>query len=434
MQVCLGCSQFIFVKETTLRKISTCAVGALASIAPLSVGHAATWQESIIHTFKDVAKGVRPAAALVADSAGNYYGTVYTGDVGGNGGVFELSPPASGQKAWGVKMLHKFDKAPGGQYPTNAPLTLDASGNIYGTTPQGSKNDAGVAFELIKPTSGNAWKEKVLVHFNGTFKGGTPYGGLVFGPGGNLYGTTGYGGTGGAGTVFMLSPDATQKSGWAETILYSFTNGTDGGYPYCVPVFDAAGNLYGTTLNGGNTANGVVFELSPPTNGTAWTETVIHSFDTAADGISPRIGLNFDEAGNLYGTTENGGTYDWGIAYELSPPSSPGGAWTESILHDFDFGTDGGNPSYSSILFYKGSIYGTTAQGGTSKAGIVWELTPPSGGGTPWTETIVHTFTGAPDGNEPEAGLTLGPNGTLLGTTFEGGTSTNYGTIFQLTK
>jgi uncharacterized repeat protein (TIGR03803 family) len=416
-----------------MRNARLCIAGALIASAPLAVCQAAAPQESVIYTFTNTAKGVRPAAGLIADSAGNLYGTTFTGEVGVDGAVFELSPPASGKTLWTMKELHHFDAAPRGRFPLTAVLSMDSSGNLYGTTPQGSRNDAGVAFKLTKPAGNGRWPETVLYHFKGTKDGGTSYGGIVFGPGGNLYGTTGFGGAAGAGTVFMLSPDSTQKSGWAETVLYSFTSGTDGGYPYSIPIFDAAGNLYGTTLNGGNAANGVVFELSPPTTGTAWTETVLHSFDSATDGISPRIGLTFDTKGNLYGTTENGGTYNWGIVYELSPPASGGTAWTESILHNFNFSTDGGNPGLSTLLFDKsGALYGTTEQGGTSKDGIIFKLTPPKNGGTSWTETTLHNFTGSPDGAEPQSGLIPGPNGTLIGTTYEGGNQYGYGTVYQL--
>jgi uncharacterized repeat protein (TIGR03803 family) len=419
-----------------MRASLTLLAGALAVMVPISPGHAGTPAESVIHIFDNTARGVRPAAGMIMDAAGDLFGMLYTGETGVNGGVFELTPKADG-RGWTERTLHRFGPDRGGKYPTSTVLTMGASGNLYGTTPQGGTNDAGVAFELIKPAGDGAWQEKVLYHFNGGRNGGTPYCGMVFGPGGNLYGTTGFGGAAGAGTVFMLSPDATKATGWAETVLYSFTNGADGGYPYSLPVFDAAGNLYGTAENGGTTANGVVFELSPPSAGGAWTETVLHSFGTGSDGATPRIALILDQAGNLYGTTNAGGAYNAGVVYELSPPATGESAWTEVTLHDFDFnpqgGVDGGDPSLSTLVFDKqGALYGTARVGGTGKNGIAFQLTPPAGGGAPWQETILHSFAGAPDGAQPEAGVVMGADGTLYGTTFGGGNAAGYGTVYKL--
>ncbi len=421
-----------------MRTRLTLLAGALAVIGPNAAAYAGSPTESVIHVFTDTAKGVRPASAMIVDAAGNLYGTLYTGETGVNGGVFELSPPAAGKPDWTARTLHRFDLDRGGKYPTSTVLTMDAAGNLYGTTPQGSANDAGVAFELVKPSGEGAWTEKVLYHFNGRKDGGTPYCGMVFGPGGRLYGTTGFGGTSGAGTVFMLSPDDNQASGWAETVLHSFTGGLDGGDPYSLPVFDAAGNLYGTTENGGTESGGVVFELSPPAAGGAWTETVLHSFGADTDGSTPRIALLFDSRGNLYGTTNAGGAYSAGVVYELSPPTDGGTAWTEAILHDFAFnaqgGSDGGDPSLSTLVFDKqGALYGTARVGGAGKNGIAFRLTPPTVGGAPWQETILHSFTGSPDGAQPEGGFVMGADGTLYGTTFGGGNAAGYGTVYRLT-
>jgi uncharacterized repeat protein (TIGR03803 family) len=159
------------------------------------------------------------------------------------------------------------------------------------------------------------WYEKVLHSFNGG-DGANPAAGLIFDAAGNLYGTTTGGGTSGYGTVFELTPMG--GGGWTETILYSFGNGTDGAIPYAGLIFDAAGNLYGTTFGGGPYGGaGTVFELTP-TAGGGWTETVLHSFN-GGDGANPVAGLIFDAAGNLYGTTTGGGTYGGGTAFELSP-------------------------------------------------------------------------------------------------------------------
>jgi len=406
----------------------TICLAAIAASAPIVVAHAQS--ATALYSFTAPPNGVRPAASVVADKKGDLFGTTYTGAANGTGTVYELFPPAKGTDTWREKVLHRFSGQAHGHYPQSG-LVLDADGNLYGTTINGSINDAGTVFTLLKPAQlGKPWIEKVLLKFDGKKIGGTPYGGVVFGPGGNLYGTGGYGGTSGAGVVFMLSPNAGAKTGWTETVLYNFTNGTDGGYPYAVPAFDAAGNLYGTTLNGGNAGNGVVFRLVPPTSGTTWTEQVLHSFDASTDGNFPRTGVILDASGNLYGTTENGGTFNWGTVFEVSPPVHGSSNWTESVLHNFDFGTDGGNPGLSTLVQDNtGNLYGTTQVGGTPKGGIAFELSPPTGGGTSWTETILNSF---PSGTSPQAGFIFTADGKLTGTTFFGGAN-NQGSVYQLT-
>jgi uncharacterized repeat protein (TIGR03803 family) len=388
----------------------------------------------IIHTFVAVQKGARPAAALTSDSSGTLYGTTYTGgNADGNGTVFMLSPPSGGSKKWVQTVLHRFStNVADGIFPDSS-VILDASGNLYGTTSEGGTNDAGVVFELVRPANGSdKWKEIVLHRFTGGKDGGTPHGTLVFGADGDLYGTAGFGGTAGAGLVFRLSP---RKHGqWKETILFDFGNDATGGYPYSRPIFDATGNLYGTTLNGGNAGNGVVFELSPPAGGKGqWTETVLHSFDDANDGAEPRMGVIMDSAGNLYGTTESGGNVGYGAIFEVSPPAKQGQGWTESVIYNFGFSPDGGSPGLSGLVMDgSGDLFGTTETGGTLHHGVVFELAPSGQQGGAWTESVLHTFADAPDGAQPEAGLTFGTGGLLYGTTFYGGTTSESGTVFKV--
>lgn len=404
---------------------------AALAAAPFASSCAAS--ESVLYSFTAPPNGVRPAAPLVSDSAGNLYGTTYTGARKGDGTVFRLSPPAKGKTAWTERVLHHFGAPSRGDYPESAALTLDSAGNVYGVTTQGSTNDAGVVFTLTKPASGTRdWAETVLFHFDGGSDGGTPYGSVIFGPDGSLYGTTGYGGADGAGTVFKLTP-AGNGEPWTETVLYSFSNGADGGYPYCTLAFDSKGDLFGTTLNGGNAGNGVVFALLPPKSGGAWTERVLHSFDSATDGNFPRAGVILDTAGNLYGTTENGGANNWGTVFEVSPPGGKSKPWTETVLYSFGFDTDGGNPGYSTLLQdSSGNLYGTTQVGGTPRNGVVFKLAPPAQSGAAWTETTVYSFTGTPDGGEPESGLIAAPGGGVVGTTFQGGAD-NQGAVYLLT-
>src|ERR1039458_2304305 len=263
-----------------------------------------------------------------------------------------------------------------------------------------------------------AAQETVLhsFHNNGTDGFGPYYAGLIFDAAGNLYGTTLYGGSyGGApgtgGTVFELTPAA--GGGWTEKVLYSFGNvaDADGANPFAGLVFDAAGNLYGTTYAGGTYRNGTVFELTPAAGG-GWTEKVLHNFNNnGTDGATPLAGLILDAVGNLYGTTQVGGTYNYGTVFELTPVA--GGGWTEKVLHTFN-GTDGFEPSAGLIFDAAGNLYGT--------AGVVFELTPVAGGG--WTEQVLNNGAGP-------GGLIFDAAGNLYGTTLEGGTY-GLGTVFEL--
>jgi uncharacterized repeat protein (TIGR03803 family) len=223
---------------------------------------------------------------------------------------------------------------------------------------------------------------QVLHNFNGT-DGAYSQAGLIFDAAGNLYGTTAGGGTSFAGTVFELTPIA--GGGWTEKVLHNFNNdGTDGYLLYAGLVMDAAGNLYGTTYEGGTYNGGTVFELTP-TAGGGWTEQVLWSFGNGTDGIEPQADLIFDAAGNLYGTTRVGGAYGPGTVFELTPTGS--GGWTERVLHNFN-GMDGNNLSGGLIFDAAGNIYGTTGFGGTDDKGTVFELSPAAGGG--WTEQALH--------------------------------------------
>jgi len=213
-----------------------------------------------------------------------------------------------------------------------------------------------------------------------------------------------------------------------ETVLYNFPCGASGCEPGSNLIFDAAGNLYGTSPYGGAFSYGVVFELSPQAGG-GWTEQVLHSFNTGIhDGNEPQGGLIFDAAGNLYGTTPKGGEHAGGIVFELTPAS--GGGWTEYVLHNFGAGTDWSEPYSALIMDAAGNLYGTTNMGGAHGDGTAFELSPVTGGG--WTEKILHSFSGTTDGSRPYAGLTFDAAGNLYGTATNGG-AYNGGTVFELT-
>jgi uncharacterized repeat protein (TIGR03803 family) len=264
------------------------------------------------------------------DSSGNLYGTTYLGGSYGNGTAFELRPNAGG--GWTEKILHSFYYNAGsdGAGP-QAGLNFDPAGNLYGTTLYGGSGacttddqvvGCGTVFEL-SPKADGGWQEEILHSFlDNTADGNYPYASLIFNSSGNLYGTTAYGGAYGEGAVFELVPTA--SGGWAESVLYSFGgangNGTE---PRDSLIFDASGNLYGTTSFGPASAQGTVFELSPAAGG-IWNETTLHSFTgkLGHDGAEPYSNLIFDSSGNLYGTTIDGGNYgnvNYGTVFEITP-------------------------------------------------------------------------------------------------------------------
>lgn len=400
---------------------------------------ASAQQLKVLGSFNNT-NGANPSAGLVSDAAGNLYGTTCCGGTYNYGTVFELSPKVGG--GWTEKILHSFnDNGKDGYNPTGN-LIFDSAGNLYGTASGGTglcKEETyvigcGMVFELM-PQPNGIWKEKVLHNFfNRGEQGLDPTGGLVFDSAGNLYGTTTYSGVpDGGGTIYELSPTA--GGDWTFAVLYYFATGNPAGNL----VFDAQGNLYGTANYAGTYLYGMAFELSPSAGGT-WTETVLHSFDQnqdGTDGVCPCSSLIFDSAGNLFGTTVRGGIHDIGdgTVFELSPAA--GGSWTETIIHNFDCHTDGCAPNAALVFDAAGNLHGTTSNGGAGSCpyasggcGTVFELSPQSGGG--WTETALHSFGAGAYGAIPFSNLILDAASDLYGTTSKGGLSQD-GTVFEIT-
>jgi uncharacterized repeat protein (TIGR03803 family) len=315
-------------------------------------------------------------------------------------------------------------------------LVADSSGNhLYGTTYQGGTNNFGEVFELTN--SGGTWSQTVIYSFLGASNsdGAYPYSGLVFDASGKkLYGTTLQGGPSSQGTVFELS-----NSGgtWKETVLHSFDDisGSDGYYPYDALVLDAAGNLYGTTQSGGKFGGGTVFELKA-SNG-KYTYKLIHSFATSASlAYSPYGALVVDpKNGYLYGTTYYGGTvWNAGAVYQMRQIS---GVWLFSVIYNFLGDSLGQNSESGLAVDANGNLYGTTYTGGDLNLGAVFKLTLAN---KKWTQKIIYSFKGyaKKDGAYPYfAGVTLDAQGNVYGTTYQGGSSPannlNYGTVYKLT-
>jgi uncharacterized repeat protein (TIGR03803 family) len=338
-------------------------------------------------------------------------------------------------------------------------LVADKAGNLYGTATGGNQPPYyGLVFELSPPATANgSWTETTLYHFQGGANDGiNPFGTLIFDKHGNLYGTTQAGGTNNVGTVFELSPPTTAGGAWTETVLYIFpADGSQGFWPEGNLVMDSAGNLYGTTTQGGagSAPNcfggcGTLFEISPPTTaGGPWTGGAIHSFGvTAGDGLQPANNLVM-RGDAIYGTTITGGTGSCtdgcGTFFQFVHSDS---AWSENILFSFDFtelGSEGAFPFGSVTFDPAGNVYGTTRQGGDEcgasiygTCGTIYELSPPAVSGNPWTLATLYVFTGGQDGGSPYDTLLRDPAGNLYGTANVGGvpskTTTTYGTVFKL--
>jgi uncharacterized repeat protein (TIGR03803 family) len=346
------------------------------------------------------------------------------------------------------RVLHGFiNKGDDGFYPYGN-LIADSSGNLYSTTASGDKGSYyGTVFELM-PGAGGSWKEKILHIFshNGT-DGHNPDAGLTFDSSGNLYGTTYNGGatkcrTYGCGTVFELSPQA--NGTWTEKVLHDFVDdGTDGVHPDAGLTLDSAGNLYGTTSQGGSGGVGTVFELTPASGG-AWTEKILHNFSKdGIDGYYPAGSLIFDATGNLYGTTGFGGSSSvYGTVFEMKPAG--GGRWTERVLHNFSVGSgDGAAPVGALVFDQVGNLYGTTELGGASLncndadegCGTVFEMIRVAGGG--WEVKILHSFVDdGIDGYFPRGNVIFDAFGNLYGLTSTGGAANSFayggGIVFEL--
>ena len=316
-------------------------------------------------------------------------------------------------------VLHTFT-GPDGLTPYSG-VTLDGAGNLYGTTYGGGSDGMGTVYQLKR--HGSSYVHNQLHAFTGGADGGSPYGGVVFGPDGQLYGATLGGGLG--GIVFALRPQPricpTVSCPWTETMLYDIgVNGDFGAY-YGQVAFDHSGNLYGTTAFGGRYGGGTVYQLSR--SGGGWTGTTIYTFLGA---YYPAHNVIIDGAGNLLGTTIEGGQYSAGTVFELQPSGS---GWTEQELASLGApGTGGGYTSVGLIMDGAGNLYG--AESGCNPNASVFELSP-SGNG--WQLSVLYTWSVSLCGQGPWGNLVLDHEGNLYGTTYSLG-AFGYGNIFKLTR
>src|SRR5580704_1929396 len=408
-----------------------------SSFPTASVPAFAASKEKVLYSLCPVSGcegGDFPIGGVIFDSAGNLYGTAYEGGAHDAGTVFELSQGTNG--TWTETVLHTFANSDG-----SGPLysmTFDGAGNLFGTTFFGGSAGGGVVFRLRHGAKG--WTEDVLHSFADGAEGFYPVGALILDSAGNIYGATNATGSS-FGAVYQLSPSASGQ--WNVTVLHAFSGGRDGANPDAGLIFDTAGNLYGTTVQGGGTGCGgkgcgTIFEISPAEG--QWREKVLRRFD-GTDGASPAASMIFDIAGNLYGTTAYGGNAGCnppsgcGTVFELSPGTN--GEWTEKLLHSFRY-----NPKQplGTLIFDKsGNLYGTASTGGpgcdSTGCGRVFELSPGNTG--KWTYRVLHDFqNNRIDGNFPETGMVFDSAGNLYGTTYEGGSgiwNVGCGTVFEIT-
>jgi uncharacterized repeat protein (TIGR03803 family) len=361
----------------------------------------------VLHSFTGT-DGAVPLSGVVLDPQGNIYGTTYQGGPVGGGVVFKVDPTGS------ETVLFAFQTDAEGVAPW-ADLTMDEAGNLYGTAAGFGPGGCGVVFELDP-----AGTETILYAFTCGNDGENPHGGVIRDSAGNLYGTTEGGGSGGYGTVFKLDTAGN------ITVFHSFS-GPDGSEPFGDLAQDAAGNLYGVTIFGGNYAGpclplggcGVVYKVDTMGN-----FSLLHVF-SGPDGSTPSAGVTLDSAGNLYGTTSRGGQgvdSGAGVIFKIDA------AGNETTLYAFAGGPDGAYPLGPVVLDGAGNLYGTANSGGD----VPW----PFGDGVVFMldvtgkETVLHTFSGGPNGALPIGTLARDSSGHLYGTAGDG--ASGLGVVFKL--
>lgn len=398
------------------------------SLASTAVAQAT---EDVLYIFTGgQGDGGYPASGLTWDSSGNLYGVTSDWSLSSAGHVYKLTRDGN---FWNYTSIYTLNASTDGADPYAA-LTIDSQGNLYGTCTGGGANNKGTVFELTN--SGGTWSVSRRYSFTGGADGAIPWGNVILDPQGNVYTTSvGQDTRSDYGAVIELTPNG---NGWTEQTLHTFTGGNDGAYPFAGLIMDRAGNLYGTTEEGGSNGDGVVFKLH--NTGSGWIETTLYAFTGAAnDGAYPTAGLTFDSVGRIYGTTTytNTGFTGNGGVFQLAPaptaPRSVNQPWQITWLHQFN-GQDGENPLGGVTFDSSGNLYGTTYN--AEAFGNVYKLTP-----SPWTESVLWTFTGNGTGAHPSyVTLIQDSAGNIYGTTMNSGSAGQYppyggpGVVFELTQ
>ena len=359
---------------------------------------------------------------LETDNAGNIYGTTVLGGDFGGGTVFRLSRTPNG---WAHTVLYSFTGGADGGEPYKG-VTLDREGNLYGTAVTGGSGSCeggcGVVYKLSN--TGGTWTQTVVHAFTGGNDGSGPGARVTVDGAGNIYGMTPTGGRYGLGTIYKIheaSPGV-----WTLTVLHAFTGGADGATGSAGRMILRGRRLYGAATAGGQYGSGVVFELNARGVGERDVKT-LYAFRGQPDASFPYGALLFDRSGNIYGTTYYGGANGIGAVYKLSP--QPVGEWTEEVLYSFQQGTDGNSPISNLVFDVAGNLYGTTSEGGLG-SGTIFKLSPVGAGN--WTETVVHAFAGPPDGAFSYNGMVVDRLGNFYGATVHGGENDD-GCVYKFT-
>lgn len=379
-----------------------------------------TGTKSILYSFTgNQDDGGEPFAGLITDGVGNFFGITGVGGSQGNGTVFKLSPDGAGS----YSNLILDSLVPISPAPMRLPpgrLLRDSAGALYGVMPYGGTTNAGAVFKLT-PAINGSYTESIVYSFTGGSDGGYPFAGLVRDSAGNLYGATTAGDFG--STIFKLSPNV--SGGYDFSVLHTFTQATEGDVIYGTLLLDAAGNLYGTTFSGGINGGGTVFKLAPDGN-----LSVLHTFGSdPSDGGNSWCALVMDSSGNLFGTTEGGGAHGHGTVFKLTPDGN--GGYNESVLHSFASGNTDGEAPYAGVtLDSQGNLFGITTAGGIGGHGAVFKLRP--NGNNTYSETLLYSLAETDSGYGIGYGeLLLDSAGNLYGTVRDGGIHNN-GAVFMI--
>lgn len=414
------------VFEINLRTRSIAFISLVTMVAVLTLLPTAQAQTfNVLYNFTGGVDGSSPWGQLAMDPAGNFYtGTMEGGNDTGSGAAIKLEPVSG---TWLLQPLYDFN---GGNDGVQPQVVVASNGAVFGTTQAGGLSRCGIVFQLrprpTPPTTALArWNETILHTFGGGSDGCNPFSPPIIDSAGNLYGTTADGGgNNDAGVVYEL---VRSGQSYTEQILHRFT-GPDGIAPGAGLVADSSfTNLYGVTQVGGSSNDGTVFRLT--NTGSGWMETVLYNFHNSSDGQQPQAGLAMDASGNLYGATGMGGNGGGGAVFELTPS---GGIYTFRVIYSLQCNYPSCIGPYLGYLTVDsaGNIYGTTLNEGANTYGSVFELTP-SGGSYIFTE--LHDFSlGSDDGGFPDGGVIRDAAGNLYGTAVDGGTHGG-GIIFQIT-
>jgi uncharacterized repeat protein (TIGR03803 family) len=330
------------------------------------------WTLNVLYSFTSGRDGGEPYKGVTLDGHGNLYGTTVTGGSGGcEGGCGVVYKLTHAHGRWKESVIYSFTGRSDGSGP-GSPVVFDKQGNLFGTAPVGGAKALGTIYEL-RPKKDGTWKLQVVHTFTGGNDGaGGSAGRLLFDNQGNIYGVATSGGAYGSGTAYQLSPG--QHGKWKLKTLYAFKGQPDAGFPYGGLIRDSAGNLYGTTYYDGKNDIGAVYELSPA--GGKWKERVLHSFADGSDGSESLSTLVADAAGNLYGTTIKGGDSgcDCGTIFKVAVGAK--GSRKVSVVHRFKGAPDGAYLYAGLVSGSAGQFYGITLQGGSANIGTIFKFVP----------------------------------------------------------